>query len=187
MIHFFFKIPEYLGIWFSWIDSGLSIFNLVLWLIFNVLHNSRWITFPTQLYLLLNSFYDCLLHLLPCENNRFIFFFDTTIGYYQFLLLYDWFWKPSFVLLSKKIQYFSWGFPFLAMSTLEIIIQLFLFSCLLPVFRSFSTYHHVATSAIDSCNPRLLVSSRQNNRRCKRIIFLFLFWRMQFFCVTSRM
>ena len=45
-------------------DSGLCIYYLFIWSNFNFLHNSQWITFPTQSCLVLYSFWANLLHLL---------------------------------------------------------------------------------------------------------------------------
>ena len=45
-------------------DSGLSIYNLFLWSNLNFLHNSKWITFPTQSCLVLYSFCVNLIHSL---------------------------------------------------------------------------------------------------------------------------
>ena len=49
---------------FSKTDSSLCIYHLFVWWNFNLLHNSEWISSPTQLYLLLHSFCASLLHLL---------------------------------------------------------------------------------------------------------------------------
>ena len=45
-------------------DSGLCIYHLVVWSKFNLLHNSQWNIFPTQLCLVLYSLCANLLHLL---------------------------------------------------------------------------------------------------------------------------
>ena len=47
---------------FSMIYSGLSIYHLFVWSNFNFLHNSQWITLPTQSCLILHSFCASLLH-----------------------------------------------------------------------------------------------------------------------------
>ena len=47
---------------FSRTDAGLSIYLLFVWSNFDFLHNSQWITLPTQSCLLLNSFCANLLH-----------------------------------------------------------------------------------------------------------------------------
>ena len=47
---------------FSKKDSGLCIYHLSRWLNFGLLHNSQWITFPIQSYLLLYSFFASLQH-----------------------------------------------------------------------------------------------------------------------------
>ena len=48
---------------FSRTEPGLCIYYLVEWSNFNFLHNSQWITFPTQSFLVLYSFCTSLLHL----------------------------------------------------------------------------------------------------------------------------
>ena len=49
---------------FSGTDSGLCIYDLFEWWNFNFLHNSQWITFFTQSFLVSNSFSANLLHSL---------------------------------------------------------------------------------------------------------------------------
>ena len=49
---------------FSRTDSGLCIYHLFILSNFNFLHNSKWITFPTQSCLILYSFRANLLHSL---------------------------------------------------------------------------------------------------------------------------
>ena len=49
---------------FSWTNSALYIYHLVVWSKFNLLNNSQWIIFPTQSCLVMYSFCACLLHLL---------------------------------------------------------------------------------------------------------------------------
>ena len=49
---------------FSRRNSGLCIYHLVLWSFFNFLHNSQWITFPTQPCLVFYFFGSSLLHSL---------------------------------------------------------------------------------------------------------------------------
>ena len=49
---------------FSWTDSGLYKYHLFVWPNFSFLHNSPWITFPTQSYLVLYSFCANLLYSL---------------------------------------------------------------------------------------------------------------------------
>ena len=46
------------------LHSGLCMYHLVVWSSFNLLHNSQWITFPTQLCPVLYSFSTNLLHSL---------------------------------------------------------------------------------------------------------------------------
>ena len=53
---------------FSWTDSGLCIYHFFAWSNLKFLHNSQWITFPTQSCLVLYSFCTDLLHLLMWEN-----------------------------------------------------------------------------------------------------------------------
>ena len=47
---------------FSKTDLGLCIYYLLVWLNFNLLHISQWITLPTQTCLVLYTFCDNLLH-----------------------------------------------------------------------------------------------------------------------------
>ena len=49
---------------YSRADSGLCIYHLVVWWNFSLLHNSLWITFPTQSCLIKYSFCDSWLHSL---------------------------------------------------------------------------------------------------------------------------
>ncbi len=49
---------------FSMTDSELYIYHLFVWSNFNFLHNSHWITFPIQLFLVLYSFSANMLHSL---------------------------------------------------------------------------------------------------------------------------
>ena len=57
-----FQIISYLS--FSRMDSSLCIYCLLVWSNFNFLHNSQWITLPTQSCLILYSFSTSLLHVL---------------------------------------------------------------------------------------------------------------------------
>ena len=50
-------------------DSGLCIYHLFLWSNVNFLHNSLWITFPTQSCLFLYSFYAICYSSLVCSKN----------------------------------------------------------------------------------------------------------------------
>ena len=58
------KSQRNLCVSFSRMDSGLCIYHLFVWLYFNFLLNSQWITFPTQSCLVLYSFCVDLLHSL---------------------------------------------------------------------------------------------------------------------------
>ena len=58
------KSQRSLCITFSRADAGLCIYHLFVWLNFNFLHNSQWITLPTKSCLVLYSFCANLLHLL---------------------------------------------------------------------------------------------------------------------------
>ena len=49
---------------FSWTGVGLCIYHLFVWSNFNFLHNSQWITLPTQSYLVLYSYCANLQHSL---------------------------------------------------------------------------------------------------------------------------
>ena len=56
------KSQRMLYVSFSRTDSGLCIYHLFVWSNLNFLHNSQWITFRTQLCLVLYSFGAYLLH-----------------------------------------------------------------------------------------------------------------------------
>ena len=58
------KAQRILFISFSRMDSGLIIYHLFIWSNLNFLHNSKWITLPTQWSLVLYSFCANLLHSL---------------------------------------------------------------------------------------------------------------------------
>ena len=58
------NLREFLCVSFFRTGSGLCIYHLLVWSNFNLLHNSQWLSFPTQSCLVLYSFYDSLLHLL---------------------------------------------------------------------------------------------------------------------------
>ena len=58
------KSQRSLCVSFSRTGSGLCIYHLFVWSNFNFLHNSQWITFPTQLSLVLYSPWANLLHSL---------------------------------------------------------------------------------------------------------------------------
>ena len=58
------KLRRILCISFSSKDSGLCIYHLFVWSNFNFLHNSQWISLPTQSSLVLYSFFVNLLHSL---------------------------------------------------------------------------------------------------------------------------
>ena len=75
---------------FSRTSSGLCIYHLFVWLNLNFLHNSQWITFPTQSYLLLHSFCGNLLLSLIYDGSFCLYHHITYIYYfvasYLFLL-----------------------------------------------------------------------------------------------------
>ena len=56
MTRLYFNISENLYFSFSWTDSGLCVYCLIVWSNLNLLHNSLWITFPTQSCQVLYSF-----------------------------------------------------------------------------------------------------------------------------------
>ena len=58
------KSQRSLCVSFSRTDSGLCTYHLFIWSNFNFLHNSQWITLPTQSCLVLYSFCANLLHSL---------------------------------------------------------------------------------------------------------------------------
>ena len=70
------------GVSFSGTDSGFCIYHLFEWSNFNFLHNSQWITLPTQRCLVIYSFCANLLHslimwlivsFLPPHNLQLLF------------------------------------------------------------------------------------------------------------------
>ena len=110
-----------LSVSFSRTDSGLCIYHLFVWLNFNFLHNSQWITMPTQSCLVLYSFCVNLLHSLimwlmvsslSLHNLHLLFWCVLSILALIWLVL-----LALFVLLSEEIQFLSKGFLFLATST----------------------------------------------------------------------
>ena len=58
------KSHKILCVSFSRMNSGLGIYHLLVWSNLNLLHNSQWITFPTQTCLVVYSFCAILLHSL---------------------------------------------------------------------------------------------------------------------------
>ena len=132
VIYLYLKIP------FSRADSWLCIYHLFAWSSFNFLHNSQWITLPTQLYLVLYSFCANLLHLLNMwlivlslspHNLHMLFCCILSILAFIWLVLMALFWAAIrgdsvsllrfpflshihvFLLLKTSIDLFS--FPFL--------------------------------------------------------------------------
>ena len=79
------------GFSFSWTNSGLCIYHLFIWSNFNFLHDSQWVTLPTQSCLVLYSFCASFLHSLIMSFFRlnhhitYICYFVTS---YQFSLWY---------------------------------------------------------------------------------------------------
>ena len=76
------KSQKSLCISFTWTDSGLCIYHLFVWPNLKFLHNSQWITFPTQSCLVLYSICTNLLHSLiiwliisfPSPHNLHVLF-----------------------------------------------------------------------------------------------------------------
>ena len=66
--------------WFSWVDSTLCIYQYVVQSNFNFLHNSQWITFPTQSCLVLNSFMRLTLSSLSPHEQRLLFVINFCIN-----------------------------------------------------------------------------------------------------------
>ena len=65
MIHLYLKIPEEFGRLIHQDRFGLCIYHLFVWSNFNFLHNSQWISLPTQSRLLFTlSELICCIHLL---------------------------------------------------------------------------------------------------------------------------
>ena len=69
---------------FSRTDAGLCIYHLFIWTNLNFLHISQWITWPTQLCLVLYSFCTNLLHLL------IMWFMVSSLSPHNLHLLFCW-------------------------------------------------------------------------------------------------
>ena len=112
------KLQSILCISSSWIDSVLYIISLSAWTNSNSLHNSQWITFPTQSSFVLYSFCASLLHSLIMywklsylsPHGRHLLFFIVL---------------PIFALIQLILRalicvainrFLSWGFSFLPVS-----------------------------------------------------------------------
>ena len=78
------KSQRILWISFFRMDPSLYMYHFVVWSNFSVLHNSQWITFPTQLCLVLNSFFASLFHY---DYYNLIFslsvFYNPSLGLYS--------------------------------------------------------------------------------------------------------
>ena len=117
-----------LYIWFSRTNSGLCIYHLSLWSNFNLLHNSQWITFPTQSFILFMPVYSIHLCDLLFELCHLLIYTTCYFVYYLFLLWHNWFLWYYFVLLLRNTISFLW-FPFL--SHVQVISCVISFVCLL--------------------------------------------------------
>ena len=101
---------------FSQTDFVLFIYHLLVWSYLSFLRNSRWITLPTQ---------SCLVLYYLCTNlqHSLIWLIVSTLFPHNLYLLFCCIlsllalslWR-CFVPLAERIQFFSEGFPFLAMS-----------------------------------------------------------------------
>ena len=107
------KSQRSLCISFSRTNSKLCIYHLFIWSNLNFLHNSQWITFLTQLCLVLYSFCNNLLYSLsmwliisslPLHNLHLLFY-----SVLSSLTLTKSLWH-FFMLLSEEIQFLSKGF-----------------------------------------------------------------------------
>ena len=67
------KSQRNLRVLFSRTDSGLCIYHLFVWSNWNFLHNSQWITFPTQSCLVSYSFY--MIIIIPCVLLYYFYYF----------------------------------------------------------------------------------------------------------------
>ena len=90
---------------FSWTDFGLCIYHLILCSNFNLLHDSLWITFPTQSFIILYFFYSSLLYSI----TMFHFFLRITFTcVFRFSLWYNWSsWRFFFLCWYQKRFGFS--------------------------------------------------------------------------------
>ena len=141
------KSQRILCIWFSRTDSGLCIYYLVVWLNFNFLHNSQWITFPTQSCLVLYSFCAGLLHSLmwvfvsSLSLHKLHLLFCCVLSIFTLTLLVL---MVSFCAAIRRDSVSLLKFPFLSyvqvfsckipkQKLLEISIQLFFFPFLFSI------------------------------------------------------
>ena len=117
---------------FSWTDSELSIYHSFIWSNSNFLHNSLWITFPTQSYLVLYTFCVNLLHSLIIrliisslspQNLHLQFCCVLSILVLTQCLL------RCFVLLTVEIHFLSKDFPSVAMCKFSQVRFRLLFAC----------------------------------------------------------
>ena len=94
LFFFYLKVPDNLCIWIC-----LSIYRSSAWTIFNDLHNSHWIAFPTMLN---QDFCASVLHSLImshiCHHITYTYYF---VAYYQFPPWYNWPLWYYFVLLFR--------------------------------------------------------------------------------------
>ena len=92
---------------FSWTVSCLCIYHLFVWTYLNFLHNSQWITFPTQSCLVLYSLCSNLLHPLIIW---LIVSFQSPQNLHQLfycvLSIFALTWR-CFVLISEEIKFLS--------------------------------------------------------------------------------
>ena len=95
---------------FSWTDSGLCLYYLLVWSNLDFLQNSQWITLLTQSCLALDSFSANLLHslimwfIVSSLTQHKLHFFAAS---YLFLLWYRWFLWRCFVQISEEILFLS--------------------------------------------------------------------------------
>ena len=82
MIRFISKSQRILFVSFSMTDSGLCICHLFVWSNLNFLHNSLWISLPTQSYLVVYSLFVNLVHSL------IMWFIVTSLSPYNIHMLF---------------------------------------------------------------------------------------------------
>ena len=104
-----------LGVQFFRTYSRLWIYHLFVWSNLIFLHNFQRITFPTQSFLVLYSFWDYLLYSLiiwlivsSLSPHNLLLLFRCILSIFAFSLS-SWL---RFVLLSEEIQFLSYGFPY---------------------------------------------------------------------------
>ena len=125
------KSQRILCISFSWTDSDLCLYNLSAWSNFKLLHNSQWITFPTQSCLVLYSFCASLLHSLIMwlvvssllAENLHLQFFGLLIFALTLLVPMTLFWVAGMMVRVFAYDLGDWGsIPGLVFSKIKKIV-----------------------------------------------------------------